>query len=70
VWDVRAARALGVGFIGVAQSDAHAARLHAAGARHVVRDYADLDRVLALVEDAEIPGEESTSGAWLAPRGE
>ena len=69
VWDVRAARVLGVGFIGVAQSDAHAARLLAAGARHVLRDYTDLDQVLAWVEDADVPEPEVASDAWLAPRG-
>lgn len=70
VWDVRAARALGVGFVGVAQSDAHEARLRAAGARHVLRDYTDLDAALALVDDAEPPGPETACGTWMAPGGE
>lgn len=68
VWDVRAARALGVGFVGVAQTDAHAARLHAAGARRVLRDYTDLARVLEWVEGAEVPGAEARAGPWFAPR--
>lgn len=54
-WDVRAARALGIGFIGVAETEVHEARLRQAGARHIIRDYADLDAVLALVETAEPP---------------
>ncbi|MES2643879.1 MAG: HAD family hydrolase [Myxococcota bacterium] len=68
VWDVRAARALGVGFVGVAQTDAHEARLHAAGARRVLRDYTDLARVLDWIEEAEVPGPEASAGPWVAPR--
>jgi len=68
VWDVRAARALGVGFVGVAQSDAHEERLRAAGARAVLRDYTDLDAVLALVDSAERPDSEASARSWLAPR--
>lgn len=68
VWDVRAARALGVGFVGVAASDAHEARLRAAGARRVIRDYQQRDAVLALIEVAEPPGPEAAVAAWHAPR--
>lgn len=68
VWDVRAARVLGVGFVGVAQSDAHEERLRSAGARHVLRDYVDLPVVLALVEAAEPPGEEAAARVWGTPR--
>lgn len=68
VWDVRAARELGVGFIGVAGDDAHEARLRAAGARHVVRDYLELKRVLELVDGAEPPAGEQAGDGWLTPR--
>lgn len=67
VWDVRAARALGVGFIGVAQSERHAARLRAAGAEIVLLDYRDLPVVLQLIEEAPLPGPEAAT-AWRAPR--
>jgi phosphoglycolate phosphatase-like HAD superfamily hydrolase len=67
VWDVRAARALGIGFVGVAQSDRHEARLRAAGAAHVIRDYDDLDAVLQLTQEAPLPGPESAT-AWKAPQ--
>jgi phosphoglycolate phosphatase-like HAD superfamily hydrolase len=56
-WDLRAARALGVGFVGIAADDAHEEHLRGAGARHVVRDYTDLDSILELAERAETPGE-------------
>lgn len=69
VWDVRAARSLGIGFVGVAQSDGHEAKLRAAGARRVLRDFADLTRVLTWIEEAEVPAEESRAEAWQAPRG-
>ncbi|MFZ5479354.1 MAG: HAD family hydrolase [Myxococcota bacterium] len=56
VWDVRAARALGIGFVGVAQSDAHEERLRAHGASHVVRDYTDLAAFRSAVEACAVPG--------------
>ncbi|MFZ5476466.1 MAG: HAD family hydrolase [Myxococcota bacterium] len=55
VWDVRAARALGIGFVGVAQSDAHEERLRAHGASHVVRDFTDLEAFRAAVGACEAP---------------
>lgn len=55
LWDVHAAAALGIGFIGLAGSDAHEAKLRRAGARRVFRDYTDLDAVLAALEEAEPP---------------
>ncbi|MFZ5481691.1 MAG: HAD family hydrolase [Myxococcota bacterium] len=54
VWDVDAARILGVPFVGVGTGE-RAARLYARGARHVVGDFADLDGTLALLERAEVP---------------
>lgn len=68
VWDVRAAGVLGIGFVGVAQSDAHEERLRAAGARHVVRDYLEIDAVMSLIDSAHPPGPEATPATWLAPR--
>lgn len=67
VWDVRAARALGVGFIGVAQSDRHEARLRASGARVVIRDYQDLPAILRLLDEAPPPGPERET-TWVSPR--
>ncbi len=55
VWDVVAADALGIGFVGVAHSDPHEAVLRGAGARHVIRDYRDEAGVLELIEGAEPP---------------
>lgn len=54
-WDVRAARALNVGFVGIARDDAHEATLRDAGARHVLRDYRDLEGALSLAEEASPP---------------
>ena len=50
VWDVLAARRLGVGFVGIAPTERHAERLRAAGAEHLVPDYRDLSGVLALFQ--------------------
>lgn len=55
VWDVRAARRLGVGFVGVAQSDGHELRLRQEGARHVVRDFLKVSVVAELAEAALPP---------------
>ncbi len=46
-WDVDAAAALGLPFLGVAVDDARAARLRARGAREIVRDFTDLADVRA-----------------------
>ncbi len=54
LWDVKTALALGFPFIGVGRGDA-AARLEAAGARHMVADFADGDQVLRLLESAVVP---------------
>jgi phosphoglycolate phosphatase-like HAD superfamily hydrolase len=55
VWDVQAARLLGIGFVGVAQSDAHEVKLRTAGARHVIRDFTDHETVIALARYADPP---------------
>ena len=54
LWDVKTALALGFPFIGVGRGSA-AARLEAAGARHMVADFADGDQVLRLLESAVVP---------------
>jgi len=51
VWDVRAARALGMGFVGV-RVDGNTARMTHEGVSSIVRDYRDLDRVLAMLDSA------------------
>ncbi|MCH8343179.1 MAG: HAD family hydrolase [Planctomycetes bacterium] len=51
VWDARSARALGLGFIGVAEGE-QAHRLLAEGARAVVKDYTDLEGFLRTVQSA------------------
>lgn len=53
-WDVTAARDLGLPFVGIGRGAA-AARLKAAGARHVVADFRDADEVLRLLHCAEEP---------------
>ena len=55
IWDVRAARANGYAFVGIALGE-RAAKLHAEGARAVTRDLTDPDRVLALLAEAVPPG--------------
>lgn len=56
VWDARAARALGMGFVGV-RVRGDTARLQAQGARLLCRGFADLPATLALLADAP-------RGAW------
>ncbi len=54
VWDVVAARNLGIAFIGIAEDD-RADALWAAGARHVIADYRDFGQVTALLGQARVP---------------
>ena len=51
VWDARAARNLRIGFVGV-RVDGREERIRAEGCERVVRDYADLDRVIEMIEAA------------------
>ena len=51
VWDARAARALGIGFVGVAHGEKKA-RLEREGVRRLVENHADLPTVLRLIEQA------------------
>ena len=50
VWDVRAAARLGIGFLGIGESEAEE-RLRAAGANIVLPDHRSVDRFLAAIEE-------------------
>lgn len=65
VWDARAARNLGIGFVGM-RHDRQEARLRAEGASAVLHDYADQDRVIQLLERAASP--ESSASAQAGPQ--
>jgi phosphoglycolate phosphatase-like HAD superfamily hydrolase len=54
VWDVDAARALNLAFVGV-RPDGREATLRARGASHVLPDFTDLDRLLRSLHDAQVP---------------
>lgn len=54
-WDVNAARALGLPFVGIG-SGGRAARLREFGASHVLPDFTDLDAVRRALEEARVPG--------------
>jgi phosphoglycolate phosphatase-like HAD superfamily hydrolase len=49
VWDARAARNLGCGFIGISRELARIERLYAEGASHVFHDYLDADSFIAIL---------------------
>lgn len=51
LWDLRAARELAIGFVGV-RHDGDGSRLRAGGAQRIVRDYRDLGAFVALLEEA------------------
>ncbi|HKS05932.1 MAG TPA: HAD family hydrolase [Gemmatimonadaceae bacterium] len=53
IWDVETARALALPFVGVGRG-ARADKLRDAGARHVLRDYADQAVVFATFQDASL----------------
>ncbi len=53
VWDARASRNLGYGFIGMAHERARADRLYAEGAQHVFADYRDADSIMAVLHKSE-----------------
>jgi phosphoglycolate phosphatase-like HAD superfamily hydrolase len=55
LWDVRTARRLGFTFLGVGGGEA-VAFLERAGAKHVIEDFADYDRFVNCLNEAEIPG--------------
>jgi phosphoglycolate phosphatase-like HAD superfamily hydrolase len=58
LWDVRTARHLDFTFLGVGSGES-AAMLNRAGAKHVIEDFADYDRLVSFLNEAEIPGVES-----------
>lgn len=51
VWDARAAKGLGIGFVGVAHGEKRA-RLEREGARRVVENHRDVEAVLRMIEQA------------------
>jgi phosphoglycolate phosphatase-like HAD superfamily hydrolase len=55
VWDIAAARALGIAFVGIAQSDAHEERLRARGAGTVLRDFSDISAFRDALDAADVP---------------
>ncbi|NOT60890.1 MAG: HAD family hydrolase [Acidobacteria bacterium] len=54
LWDVRTTRNLRMPFVGIG-ADERAARLHDAGASHVLPDYTDYPLFLAALHSAEVP---------------
>ena len=62
VWDYHAARALGIGFVGIA-SGARAASLRAAGARRILPDFTDVAALwTALAEESHPQRFDATNG--------
>lgn len=53
VWDARASRNLGYGFIGLAHERTRADRLYAEGAQHVFADYRDADSIMAILHESK-----------------
>jgi phosphoglycolate phosphatase-like HAD superfamily hydrolase len=54
LWDVRTARRLDFAFLGVGCGES-AAMLLKAGAKHVIKDFADYDQFVRFLNEAEIP---------------
>jgi len=54
VWDVEAARNLGIPFIGVGKGD-RGLRLRQVGATHVLESYSDYGQLLVCLREAEVP---------------
>ena len=54
-WDVAAARALGIAFVGIAQSAERDQRLRASGAEIVLRDFTDIAAFHAALDAAVVP---------------
>ena len=57
LWDVRTARRLKFAFLGV-RGGGSAAILDRAGAKHVIEDFADYDRLVRFLNEAETPRED------------
>ncbi len=54
VWDARACKRLGIGFVGVAEGE-RAERLRAEGAAEILPDFTNLKRVRSALESARVP---------------
>ncbi len=55
LWDVRTARNLQLGFLGIAAGE-RAEQLRAHGAQHVIEHFGDYDHFFSLLDQAAIPG--------------
>lgn len=55
LWDVRTARNLRLGFVGIADGE-RAEKLRAHGAQHVIGDFSDYELFLNHLNEAEVPG--------------
>src|SRR4030095_10286072 len=53
-WDVQAARALGIPFVGIGNGDRER-RLRRAGATHVLEGYSDYGQLIGCLKEAEVP---------------
>ena len=57
LWDVRTARNLNFGFLGIGSGD-RKEKLLRAGATNVLKDFSDYDKLIGCLNDAEVPGTE------------
>ena len=60
VWDVRTARNLKFPFLGIGSGDREK-KLRRAGATHVLKDFADYNRLIRCLADADVPKAESAA---------
>jgi phosphoglycolate phosphatase-like HAD superfamily hydrolase len=70
IWDLRAARGLGLGFVGIAEGS-RALRLAAAGARRILPDFGDREAYLLALDEAAdgVRRRASGAGAGMATDG-
>ncbi len=54
LWDVRAAARLEIAFLGVGSGETEA-KLHQAGAKHVIKDFVDFAQLMRCLNEAEVP---------------
>ena len=52
IWDARASRRLGIGFVGVAAEPGKRERLEGEGVRVILEDFSDFDRVIEAADEA------------------
>jgi len=57
VWDVRAARRLNFAFLGVTSGESYT-KLQQMGAKHLIEDFSDYNRLIELLNEAEVPSPE------------